>query len=216
MGNTLITRLSSMLDGVTSDYWSFETSEGIDITLGKKLLAGGGNAGSIYLKRTDGARGRINYVGIGAGLSVGPLPASFSSSTKEMFSRGVVLKGGGGADFNDPNDFGGMSLILSGSVGGVDGASITAMYCGSGVDSAWKRLALDAALVVGGTLSPALTQTLLGLRFRGVVVSIGQNKGIQAGAGIMLYVGYITCGEPRPITDEERKRNQARLPAKWQ
>ena len=173
--------------------WSFVTSS--TGGLGLEFVAVSG--GAIYLTDPAGAPATLHYGGLGAGLTAGLRLPRIGKVKFSVKGRGV---GAGVAPASFPNagrvfitescpgpeltrdDFRGVTVFVEGGGGLIAGLGGTAMLMGINSAEFLAALALPGgSLLLGHAISQA----------RAVLVAGGLNAGLQAGAGIAAFGGYL-------------------------
>jgi hypothetical protein len=211
MTSKILDHLSSVLSHRYLSEWRFDTSASSDASIGFfKLLSAGMSGGVVDLTRPrDGLRTELSYAGVTGGVGLGLLPGSVSTSSKEMWNKGVVLKVYSSADFDSPAAFEGGAVILSGAASAVAGGSLSAMYVGSPYQSWWQQQLMKAVYVAGGVLTPEIDGLLCSLAFRGVVLCVSSAVSPTPGFGVQCSFGIVSAG---PIEAPARPRGVQPIP----
>jgi hypothetical protein len=198
MTSKILDQLSSVLSHRYLSEWHFDTSGGGDASVGLfKIVSMGVSGAQVDLsRRRDGLRTELNYRGITAGVGLGVLPVSISTSTKEMPNGGAVLKVYSSADFATPAAFEGGALLVSGSASALIGGSFSALYVGSPYQSWWLQQLMKAVYLAGAVMTPEIDDLLCSLAFRGVIVSIGTLTSTTPGFGVQCSFGTVSAGSP--------------------
>ena len=171
--------------------WSFSTSSGGELTLGRKApLTIGATAGTLYLKqnRPGGPGRRLHYLGIGGGVSFGPGEGSATLWTSTLPGTGLSSIRIGplaqGPDLTE-DDF-----LFSGFLLDLGYATTTRRFVrGRGWGATLTMVFLGMPHTIFNGTYDALN-AILGM-YKAVGLLVGTSVGSQGGASVMGYSSFF-------------------------
>ena len=205
--------------------WTFQTSSGASASVPVyKFVSAAGSRGTLVFTSPHGAIVEFQYASLGAGAGIGlkRMPKwmpSVSWSTEDFSSAGIIYPSStfSGSELSI-QDITGFTLIDELSFGLVNGLSGAVMLLGiSGKHMPMEIVRNFGALGIGAQLAvdhPNITHALAGpiggVLFdkardtlsdilqddaKAALLMVGENKGVQAQAGISQSIGYIWGGK---------------------